>query len=59
MSAYVILDITVHDPELFEQYKKLAPATISAYGGRYLTRWQRGSARRRLVTESNRDPAIR
>ena len=38
MSAYVILDITVHDPELFEQYKKLAPATISAYGGRYLAR---------------------
>lgn len=38
MSAYVILDIAVHDPDLFEQYKKIAPATISAYGGRYLAR---------------------
>ena len=38
MPAYVILDITVHDPALFEQYKKLAPASIKAYGGRYLAR---------------------
>jgi uncharacterized protein (DUF1330 family) len=28
----------VHDAELFEQYKTLAPATIAAYGGRYLAR---------------------
>jgi len=38
MPAYVILDITVTDPELFEEYKKLAPATIKAYGGRYIAR---------------------
>jgi len=38
MPAYVILDITVNDPELFEQYKKLAPTSIKAYGGRYLAR---------------------
>jgi uncharacterized protein (DUF1330 family) len=38
MPAYVILDITVTDPELFEEYKKLAPATIEAYGGRYIAR---------------------
>ena len=44
MSAYVILDITVHDPGLFEQYKKLAPATIAAYGGRYLARGGKAEA---------------
>ena len=38
MSAYVILDITIIDPNLFDQYKQLAPATIEAYGGRYLAR---------------------
>ena len=44
MSAYVILDITVHDAELFEQYKKLAPATIATYGGRYLARGGKAEA---------------
>ena len=38
MSAFVILDITVTDPERFEVYKQLAPATIEAYGGRYIAR---------------------
>jgi len=38
MPAYVILDITVNDPGLFDEYKKLAPATIAAYGGTYLAR---------------------
>lgn len=38
MSAFVILDITVTDPELFEQYKQRAPATIEAFGGKYLAR---------------------
>ena len=28
MSAYVILDITVHEPELFEQYKRGEGALI-------------------------------
>ena len=38
MPAYVILDITVTDPELFEQHKQRAPATIEAFGGKYLAR---------------------
>lgn len=38
MPAYVILDINVNDPDLFEEYKKLAPATIEAYGGKYIAR---------------------
>lgn len=38
MPAYVILDITVTDPDGYENYKHLAPAAIEAYGGKYLAR---------------------
>lgn len=38
MSAYVILDVTVNDPDGYEDYKKLAPPAIEAYGGKYLAR---------------------
>ena len=38
MSAYVITDITVNNPERYEDYKKLAPAAIEAHGGKYLAR---------------------
>jgi uncharacterized protein (DUF1330 family) len=38
MSAYVIVDIHVTDPAGYEEYKKLAPATVSSFGGRYLAR---------------------
>ena len=38
MAAYVILDITVNDPAKYEDYKKLAPPTVEAYGGKYLVR---------------------
>ena len=44
MPAYVILDITVSDPDLFEEYKQLAPETISAYGGKYLARGGKSEA---------------
>jgi hypothetical protein len=38
MPAYVILAISVTDSDMFEEYKKLAPATIEAYSGRYIAR---------------------
>lgn len=38
MPAYVIVDIDVRDSETFEEYKKLAPSSIAAHGGRYLAR---------------------
>lgn len=38
MTAYVIVDITVTDPAGYEEYKKLAPPAIAAYGGKYLAR---------------------
>tara|TARA_R110000787_G_scaffold8220_4_gene27452 strand:+ start:95491 stop:95781 length:291 start_codon:yes stop_codon:yes gene_type:complete len=38
MSAYVIVDIKVTDPDLYAQYRELAPAIVSAFGGEYLAR---------------------
>jgi uncharacterized protein (DUF1330 family) len=38
MSAYVIVDIEVTDPQGYQEYVKLAPATVQRYGGRYLAR---------------------
>ncbi len=36
MSAYVILDIDVHDPTGYQEYAKLAPAAVTLYSGRQL-----------------------
>ncbi|MDH4070326.1 MAG: DUF1330 domain-containing protein [Ignavibacteria bacterium] len=38
MSAYVIVDIDIRDPEGYEEYKKLASSTVGTYGGTYVTR---------------------
>ena len=38
MPAYVVLEIEVTDPVLYEEYKKLAPAAVAQYGGKYLAR---------------------
>ena len=38
MVAYVINDMVVTDPALLEEYKKLSPATVAQYGGRFLAR---------------------
>lgn len=38
MAAYVINDMVVTDPARFEDYKKLSPATVAQYGGRFLAR---------------------
>jgi uncharacterized protein (DUF1330 family) len=38
MAAYVVVEITVTDPAGFEPYRLAVPATIAAYGGRYLVR---------------------
>jgi len=38
MPAYVIVDIQIHDPAAYEEYKPLAHAAILQYGGRYLAR---------------------
>lgn len=38
MAAYVILDISVHDPDTYEDYKKLSTQALASYGGKFLVR---------------------
>ena len=38
MSAYVIVDINVTDAAGYEEYKRLAAPTVTAYGGKYIAR---------------------
>ncbi len=38
MTAYVIVDIDVKDTATYKEYIGLAPATVAAYGGKYLAR---------------------
>ena len=38
MAAYVVAELEVTDPAGFDEYRKAVPATITAYGGRYLVR---------------------
>lgn len=38
MTAYLIAQLTVTDPEGFEAYRQVVPPIIEAHGGRYLAR---------------------
>jgi uncharacterized protein (DUF1330 family) len=38
MSAYVIVEIDILDPAGYEEYKKVASATVEKYGGKYIVR---------------------
>ena len=38
MAAYVIADVRVEDPAQYEDYKRMVPATLAAYGGRFIAR---------------------
>ncbi len=38
MSAYIIVDVQVTDPEAYAGYIKLVPATVEAYGGKFIVR---------------------
>ncbi|HEY7869097.1 MAG TPA: DUF1330 domain-containing protein [Methylomirabilota bacterium] len=38
MAAYVIVDLTVTDQALMDEYRKRVPATLAAYGGKFLVR---------------------
>jgi len=38
MPAYIIVDIEIADPAGYEEYKKLAGATVEKYGGKYIVR---------------------
>jgi uncharacterized protein (DUF1330 family) len=38
MPAYVIADVDVSDPARYAEYRQRVPATVAAYGGRFLAR---------------------
>jgi uncharacterized protein (DUF1330 family) len=38
MPAYVVADIKITDPELYAQYRELAPPIVSSFGGEYVVR---------------------
>lgn len=38
MPAYIIVDIHITDPIVYEDYRRAAAPTLAAYGGRYLVR---------------------
>jgi len=52
MSAYVIADITVTDPEMYRGYMALSGPAIAAFGGRFVVRG--GSP---VVLESDWEPS--
>ena len=38
MAAYIVVEIEVEDPVRYEDYKKMVPPSLNAYGGRFLVR---------------------
>jgi uncharacterized protein (DUF1330 family) len=44
MSAYVILDIEVTDPVVYEEYKKQSTGAAAAFGGRFVVRGGKAEA---------------
>lgn len=38
MTAYVVVDIVITDPALYEEVKQRTPPIVTHYGGRYLAR---------------------
>jgi uncharacterized protein (DUF1330 family) len=38
MPAYVIVEVSIHDHKDYEEYKKLTPAAIAAFDGRFIVR---------------------
>lgn len=38
MPAFVIVEIEVRDPKAYETYRSLVPASLDAYGGKFIAR---------------------
>ena len=52
MAAYVIAQVTITDPQGFEEYRKMVPGTIAHYGGKFVARGGKTE-----ILEGNWDPA--
>ena len=38
MAAFVIANVTIEDPVRYEDYKRMVPGTLAAFGGRFIAR---------------------
>ena len=38
MSAYIVVEVEVLDPDRYENYKAMVPPSFEAYGGRFVVR---------------------
>jgi uncharacterized protein (DUF1330 family) len=38
MSAFVLVEVDIHNMEVYEEYKKLTPASIETFGGKFVIR---------------------
>ncbi|HSF53783.1 MAG TPA: DUF1330 domain-containing protein [Algoriphagus sp.] len=38
MPAFVLVEVNIQDASLYEEYKKLTPASVEAYGGKFVIR---------------------
>lgn len=38
MGAIALVQVDIHDAALYEEYKKLTPSIVEAYGGKFLVR---------------------
>jgi uncharacterized protein (DUF1330 family) len=38
MAAYIIAEVTITDPQGFEEYRQMVPATVAKYGGKFIVR---------------------
>ncbi len=38
MAAYILVEVEITDPQTYAEYVKRVPATLAAYGGRFIVR---------------------
>ncbi|EAZ82877.1 DUF1330 domain-containing protein [Algoriphagus machipongonensis] len=38
MPAYVLVEVDIHDQDIYEEYKKHTPESIAEYGGKFIIR---------------------
>ena len=38
MPAYILVEIAIHNPEEYEAYKRLTPASLTKYEGKFIVR---------------------
>jgi len=38
MAAYIVVEVDVKDPERYEDYRAMVPASLELYGGKFLVR---------------------